>query len=282
MTKKTKKLKLHRLPVYLILIVLACIWIFPILVAFINVFKSPEDFLNSKFYQMPEKFGLFANLNYIMNHFKIFNYFSNSLIYAVFGTVLCIMVSSLAAYGMVKLKPKFHFFLFIIIYSGTIFPFQMYLLPLYKLYIATNLYDTKIGMILFYATICTPFAVFVYRGYYMTITEAIHEAAKIDGCGPISAFFQIYIPLLKIPTAVVIVFQAMWIWNDMLFGLVLAQSDAVRPIMVSIAQIAGEGGGNVPRLMLAVILTSIPTMALFICLRRYFIQGAAFNVTAAE
>jgi len=70
----------------------------------------------------------------------------------------------------------------------------------------------------------------------------------------------------------------MWIWNDLLFGMVLSQRPSVRPVMVSITQIAGEGGGNLTVLMTAVLVTSIPTLTLFVCLRNYFIQGTAFGV----
>ena len=137
-------------------------------------------------------------------------------------------------------------------------------------------------MILLYGTICTPFATFVYRGYFMSIPRDILEAAMIDGCSAWSALPRIYLPLLKVPTAVVIVFQAMWIWNDLLFGMALSQTPSVRSVMVSISQIAGEGGGNLSVLMTGVLVTSIPTLTLFLCLRKYFIQGTSFSVSTIK
>ncbi len=80
----------------------------------------------------------------------------------------------------------------------------------------------------------------------------------------------------------VIVFQAMWIWNDFLFGMVLSQTPSVRSVMVSISQIAGEGGGNLPVLMTGVLVTSITTLTLFLCLRKYFIQGTSFSVSTIK
>lgn len=258
---------------------LAAIWLFPILISFASALKSPNDFITSRFYHMPLKISFMENLNTAATSFGLMRHFTNSLLYAVAGTLGCILVSSMAAYGISVVKPKFSFLIFVLIYAGTVFPFQMYLLPLYRIYISTNLYDTRLGMILFYATICTPFATFVYRGHFMSISHEIRESAMIDGCSAWSAFPLIYAPLLRVPTAVVTVFQAMWIWNDLLFGMVLSQGPSVRPVMVSIAQIAGEGGGNLTVLMTAVLVTSIPTLTLFLCLRNYFIQGTAFGVS---
>ena len=264
------------------LILLAIIWLFPIVVSLATAFKAPNDFMTSRFYNLPRANGLMENLRTAFDRFALMRHFGNSLIYSVLGTLLCIIVSMMASYGIAVVKPKFSFLIFILIYMGTVFPFQMYLIPLYKAYIATGLYDTRIGMILFYGAICTPFATFVYRGYFMSIPRDILEASMIDGCSAWSALPRIYLPLLKVPTAVVIVFQAMWIWNDLLFGMVLSQTPSVRPVMVSVSQIAGEGGGNLPVLMSGVLVTSIPTLTLFLFLRKYFIQGTSFSVSTIK
>lgn len=257
---------------------LALMWLFPLIVSFANAFKTPNDFMTSRSFGLPLANGFIENFNTAVNRFQLFRHFGNSFIYSVFGTLLCILVSIPAAYGISIVRPKFSFLLFILIYSGTVFPFQLYLMPLYKIFISAKLYDTRIGMILFYGTICTPFATFVYRSYFMSLSKELFESAMIDGSSMYSALPRIYLSLLKIPTAVVIVFQAMWIWNDLLFGMVLSQTPSVRPVMVSITQIAGEGGGNLPVLMTSVLITSIPTLALFISLRNYFIQGTTFSI----
>jgi multiple sugar transport system permease protein len=263
---------------FILLALLALIWIFPIVISICISFKTPGDFMTSRFFQLPVENGLLKNLNTAITTFSLFRQYGNSLIYAVGGTLLCILVSATAAYGCAIIRPKYSFLIFIIIYSGTVFPFQMYLLPLYRLYVATKLYNTHFGMILFYGTICTPFATFTYRSHFMGMSHEIRESAVIDGCSAWNMFPYIYLPLLKVPTAVVIVFQAIWIWNDLLFGMVLSQSPNVRPVMVSIFQIAGEGGGNLVVLMAAVLITSIPTLALFIGLRNYFIQGTLVGI----
>jgi len=122
--------------------------------------------------------------------------------------------------------------------------------------------------------------VFVYRGFYTTVPREIEEAAKLDGCGPVRSFVAVFLPQSLPPTAVVALFQATWIWNDLLFGMVLSRTQYVRPVMVAVATMTGYGGGNIPWIMTAVIFTSIPTILLFVWLRRYFIQGMVLSVQA--
>ena len=148
-----------------------------------------------------------------------------------------------------RLRPKFNFLLFLIIYSGTLFPFQMYLIPVYRLFNVLGLYDTRTGMVLIYSAICIPFSLFVYRGFYTTIPREIEEAAKLDGCGPVRSFVSVFLPQSLPPTAVVALFQMTWIWNDLLFGMVLSRTQHVRPIMVAVATMTGYGGGNIPWIM---------------------------------
>jgi len=258
---------------YLVIAALALLWLVPVLSTLLVAFKTPQDFVSQKFYQLPRVFGLFTNLGNAMGQYKIQEHVLSSLLYSGAGAVIAILCASMAGYSIVRLRPRFYFALFLIIYSGTIFPFQMYLIPVYKLYNSIGLYDTRLGMILVYSAICIPFALFVYRGFYTTIPREVEEAAKLDGCGPFRMLFQIFIPNSQAPTAVVALFQATWIWNDLLFGMVLTRKESIRPVMVAVASMMGFGGTSVPMLMAVVLAISIPTIALFVVLRKYFISG---------
>jgi multiple sugar transport system permease protein len=264
---------LARILTYLVIAFLALLWLVPILSTILVSIKTPHDFVSQKFYELPSTFGLLGNLGNAMTQYKIQDHVVSSLIYSIAGAVVAILSASMAGYSIVRLRPRFNFALFIVIYSGTIFPFQMYLIPVYRLYNAIGLYDTRLGMILVYSAICIPFALFVYRGFYTTIPREIEEAAKLDGCGPLRMLFSIFIPNSMAPTAVVALFQATWIWNDLLFGMVLTRNESIRPVMVAVASMMGFGGTSVPMLMAVVLAISIPTIALFVFLRRYFISG---------
>jgi len=270
--------KTRNFPIYIILIVLAFLWFLPVWTSLLLSTKSPADYISQKFYEMPTKLAIVDNFKEAMRTYEVHKQFLNSVYYAIFGGVIAIIFSNMAAYSIVRLKPRFNFLLFLIIYSGTLFPFQMYLIPLYKMYNSIGLYNTKAGLLLVYGALCIPFALFVYRGFYVTIPKDIEDAAKIDGSGPIRTFVSIFLPQTAAPTAVVALFQMTWIWNDLLFGMVLSRTKNVRPVMVAIASMTGIGGGVVTIIMTAVLFTSIPTILLYIVLRKYFIRGMTMQV----
>lgn len=264
---------------YILVVLLVLFWLLPVWTTFLVSFKSADDFLDQKFYQLPKTISFVDNLKDVLVRYNLHKHFLNSLLYATVGTGIAIITASMAGFSIVRLRPKFNFLLFIIIYSGTLFPFQMYLIPVYKLFNSIALYDTRIGMILIYAAICIPFSLFVYRGFYTTIPKEIEDAAKIDGCGPLKSFIYIFLPQSIPPTAVVALFQWTWIWNDLLFGMVLTRSQEVRPIMVALASMSGYAGGAIPLIMTGVIFTSVPTILLFVLLRKFFISGLALSIS---
>jgi multiple sugar transport system permease protein len=275
------KVKPTKFVLYFIVIILVLLWLLPLWTSFLTAFKSPEEFISQKFYQFPQKLlSIIENLKNTFGIYKLHEHLLNSFIYAVSGAGIAIITASMAGFSIIRLKPKFNFPIFLIIYSGTLFPFQMYLIPVYKLFNTIGLYDTRLGMILIYSAMCIPFSLFVYRGFYTTIPKEIEEAAKLDGCGPLKLYTYIFLPQSIAPTAVVALFQMTWIWNDLLFGMVLTRSQNTRPIMVALASMSGPSGGTIiPYAMAGVILTSIPTILLFILLRRYFISGMKLSVS---
>lgn len=261
------------IPIHAVLILLCIIWLIPVYSSLIAALKSIEEFATTDFYTIPRSFALFENFGLVLSNYRLHVHLFSSAVYASLGTFFAILFSSMAAYSLIRLKPKFSFLLFVIIYSGTIFPFQMYLIPLHRMFNSLSLYNTRAGLVLIYTAITIPFSLFVYRGFFTTIPKSIEDAATIDGCGPITAFIRIFMPQAAAPSAVVALFQMAWIWNDLLFGLVLSRSENVRPIMVGLAAMSGIGGGSRALQMAGVVMTSIPTVLLFILLKKYFISG---------
>jgi ABC-type glycerol-3-phosphate transport system permease component len=192
----------------------------------------------------------------------------------VSGAALAILFASLGAYSITRLRIRFRFFWFVLVFSGTLFPFQMYVIPLFKLYQNTGLYDTRLGMICFYTAISIPFCLFVMRSFFVTIPGELQDAARLDGCGDLTIYRRIFLPLAKAPIAVLFLFQFIWIWNDLLFGLVLSTSDGVRPIAPTVAGLQNQyASSGQPLVLSAALIASLPTVVLFLLLGRYMMQG---------
>lgn len=264
---------------YSIIIALAIVWLLPIGLVLMNAAKSFEDFTQGNMWVWPESFHLFANMKEALNMGDLGRGMLNSFLYSSLGAGLSIFVAALAAFGIVILRLKGGFYWFLLIYSGTIFPFQMYLVPLFKGYQKLGIYDTFGGMLLFYIAIAIPFCLFLLRNYMTTIPYEIVEAAQIDGFRSFGIFTRIILPLLIPPISVLLLFQFTWIWNDLIFGMTLSRSEAVRPVMAGLSTMQGMFfRSGVTTLMAGIILTSIPTLILFFALQRNFIKGMLLTV----
>ena len=262
--------------VTLVVGVVAVLWLIPLWMVVITAMKTtPEYVHDSSQWQIPqEPLNLFNNIAQAWSTSGMGPGFQASLLYGVVGAGLAISFASLGAYAITWLRIRWRFFWFVLMFSGTIFPFQMYLIPLFKLYQDVGLYDTQIGMILFYTAIAIPFCLFVMRGFFATIPREQQEAARLDGSGDLGILLRIFLPQARGAIAVLFLFQFTWIWNDLLFGLVLSTSDGVRPISPSLAGLQGQFAHTGPPLiMAAALLATLPTITTFLLLGRYMMQG---------
>ena len=278
--------RIRSLDRYLILGLLclfAMAWVTPLAIVVLSSMKTPIEQSQSGILALPENAAMILdNIASASELAGIGNGLLSSLLYAFVGSATAVIAASSAAYSIAMLKIRFPFFWFLIIYSGTIFPFQMYLMPLFGLYQSVDLYDTRFGMLLFYSAIAVPFCIFVFRNYFIGLQGEVIEAASLDGASSFQTYLRIVLPMAKTAALFLFVTQFSWIWNDFLFGQVLAKSDDVRPVMTSLAMLSGTyGKGTIPQQMAGALTASIPTLILFFALQKHFMQGLILN-TAGE
>ena len=170
-----------------------------------------------------------------------------------------------------------------VIFSGTVFPFQIYLIPLFKGYLVTDLYDSRFGMLLIYTTLMIPFCLLVFHRYFSTIPDEYLEAAKIDGASSFRVYAAIVLPMSKAPLIILFLTQFTWIWNDLLFTQLLTISVEIRPVMPTLASLNTHTMSifGLPTVMTAVLIGSLPMLILFVLLQRYFMKGLVLT-TAGE
>ena len=119
----------RRMIVYLVVVPLCLIWLLPVWTSLLVAFKNLDDYAGQSFWQLPSQWYLVENLKYAWTKARLGVYFINSMLYAVVGAAGSIVLASLASFSIARLKPKGANLLFALIFSGTVFPFQMYLVP---------------------------------------------------------------------------------------------------------------------------------------------------------
>lgn len=262
-----------KISINVVLGVLSLVWMTPVLFAFIGSMKEKQEYNLSMFWDLPKQINWAKNFKYIQEYSSVFQSLGNSLFYSLCGAAGSIFFAILAAYGLTTLKIKHRMFWFMIIYSGTIFPFQLYLIPVFSAYQKVGLYDTKLGLILFYIAICIPFAMFVLRNFFMGISKELVEAAKIDGAADFKILWRIYIPMARAPLSVVFMSQFAWCFNELMFGITFTKSNDIKPIMATISTFTG----NKPAMLVACAIASMPTIILYLLLNKNFDSGISYQ-----
>lgn len=202
----------------------------------------------------------------------------NSAFYGSVGAALAVFFAAMAAFAIARLDIPFKNGWFMLIFAGTVFPFQMYLIPLFFGYQKLSLLNTHLGMLLFYTAICIPFPTLVLRNFMSGLSREMDEAARMDGASEFTVFFRIVLPNTLGPMTAVFLLQFTWIWNDMLFSTVLGNRLETRSIMNALLVFQGSYSSSGPNVVLtAALLASIPSILLFLLLRKHFMQGLQVN-----
>ncbi len=257
------------------LILLNLLWLIPLYFVLINAAIAPGDYSERPLWGLPNSFGLWENAVTAWRTAEFGQSVGSTLLYGVVGGAAAVLISAMAAFAIVGLRVKRGFLWFMLIYVGTIFPFQMYLAPLFSAYASVGIYDTRLGLVLLYTAITVPFAAFVIRNHFTTVPKELSEAARLDGATSWTVFWRIYAPLSLNVFAAVFIIQFTFIWNDLLFGLTLSRSPEVRPIMTALATLQGGqyGSTTVPVILTGALIVSVPTLVLFFAVQRVFVQG---------
>lgn len=257
-----------------LMLLLGAVWILPLYLFLINASTQPREYGRKERWELPSSFALFDNVSDAWVAAQLGEAVLSTAFYAVVGGVLSVLLAAFAAYAIISLRIRWGFFWFLLIYAGTIFPFQMFLSPLYTMYVNWDLYNTRPGLLIFYTAIAIPFATFVMRNHFSSVPHDLSEAARLDGASSLRVFFNIFAPLSLNAFATVFILQFTWIWNDLLFGLTLSRSENVRPIMAALAALQGQYSSTGPPVALAgALIVSIPTFVLFFSVQRVFVRG---------
>lgn len=257
--------------IFTVLTVFAIIVFFPLYITLVNSFKSYNEVVSSVA-SLPSSFS-FDNFKTVWNQLNFGGVFMNSLIITVVSVVGILMISAPAAYQFVRRPGWVSTFLFMLILSALVIPFQSLMIPLVKVASDLNIMDSIPGIIIMYWGFGIPLAVFLYHGFVKSIPRELEEAAMIDGNGVVGAFYRIVLPLLKPVTTTIAILQSLWIWNDFLLPLITLSSEKNRTIPIASSVYFGQYMNEWHLAMAALTMASIPVIIFFIFMQRNIIDG---------
>jgi ABC-type glycerol-3-phosphate transport system permease component len=147
--------------------------------------------------------------------------------------------------------------------------------PIYVEMVDLRLIDTYWSVIFLYTAVNTPFNAFLMTAFFRAVPDELIEAARVDGASIHSIFRKIMVPLSIPALAALVIFNALYIWNEFVFALLLLHDDSVRTLTVGVVQLQGKFFFDYPALMAGLLITSLPVVCVYLVFQRYLVRAIA-------
>jgi len=262
------KTKLRQLPSYAFLTLASLISVFPLFFMVVSATNTSQQVLGSK---MTPGSNLAANFKALVGAQDLWAALWHSAVIAVGTTILSLLVCSIAGYGFEIYHSKGKDRLMGILLLAMMIPFAATMIPLFRMFAQLDMLNSMMAVIL--PAIATPFLIMLFRQSARSFPHEIIEAARLDGLSELSIFFRMFLPTMKATYAAAAVITFMAAWNNFLWPKVILIDTKFQTIPMLLANITAGYVTDYGMLMLAVLIASVPTMALFLALQRSFAQG---------
>jgi raffinose/stachyose/melibiose transport system permease protein len=263
-------------------ILLFLVFLFPFLIVLINAGKTPFEITQSPLKLPVDWAKIPQNIATIWTspNVQYSSSFVSSVIITVVSLVLLNILSSQAAWVLVRTKTRFSKAVFLVFVAAMVVPFQIVMFPLLSWFRALTaltgirLLRSFTGILLAYVGFGMSQSIFLFHGFIKSIPAELEEAATIDGCRPAQTFYRIIFPILRPIHATVIVLNGIWIWNDYLLPLlILGKGNKVMTIPLAVSNFAGAYVKQWDLIMTAILMAMIPIVILFLVAQKSIIKG---------
>ena len=198
----------------------------------------------------------------------------NNLVITGFSVAVLLLISSMAAYVIARGKSRVFRLMYAVFMIGLIVPFQIAIIPLYKIISGLNLMNRIPGVIIIDVfCINLPLSIFLFRGFISTVPVELEEAAEIDGCGTLGIFFRIVFPLLKPIVSTVAILDALAVWNDFMTPLLFLQDPKKGVLLQEVYKNVGPFSTNWTSFFPMLVLATLPLVLFYLLMQRHIIEG---------
>lgn len=262
---------------FVILALLAVVWICPIVWAVFTSFKSNDEIISSDFHLLPQHWSLenYAEIAQDNEQTPVLRWFVNSIIIAAGQTLLVLVVVSLAAYGYTRLKFKGRDLIFNCLLATMMFPSILNLIPNYKIVDTLGWTNTFLAVIVSGAA--GVYNIFLVRQFVVAIPHELDEAAIVDGANEWQVFRYVILPLIRPALTVVALFTFAGAWNDFLWPSIVMTDVETMPITPGLQLLQGQYLTYPGVAAAGALLALVPMLIMYLFAQKYFMQAMALN-----
>lgn len=262
-----------QLLIFIFLTIIISISIGPFLWVFFSSFKGNSEILSSV--------GGFPNGLKLENYITAFHmaplarFYVNSIIVAIAGTVLNLVLLSMAAYAIARFDFGGKKFLKLLFAMALLVPGAALLQPLYITIKSTGLYDHLMGLIIVYAGFGLPTTLYIMMSYFLTLPKELEESAYLDGASFLETFAKIILPIAKPAFSTAGVLQFLLCWNEFQFALTLTTGNNNRTLPLALYYFKSSFASDYGAMFAATVLVTIPSIIVYIVLQEQVVSGLA-------
>lgn len=245
--------------------------IFPLLFMLQAALRTQVDWANSKI-GLPTDFSLDAFARAWVQA-SIGTYFVNSVIVTIGAVSLSVALAATSGYAFSVIRWRGRTFAYFFILAWMAIPPLLLMVPIYVEMTDLGLVDTYWSVILLYSALNLPFNMYLMTAFFRSVPSELLEAARVDGASVNTIFVRIMLPLSIPAIATLVIFNALYVWNEFVFALLLLHDDSVRTLTVGVNQLVGKFFFDYPALLAGMLITSIPMVIVYVVFQRYLVRA---------
>jgi raffinose/stachyose/melibiose transport system permease protein len=206
-------------------------------------------------------------------------YFVNSVVVTLGSVIPAVIVSFMAAYAVVRGHGRIIASAHTLFLLGLAIPLQATIIPIYFMITKAQLYDTLLALILPSIAFAIPISVLILSNFLRDVPRELFESMRLDGCSEFTMMWRLALPLVRPAVVTIAIYNALHVWNGFLFPLILTQSPDKRVLPLSLWAFQDEFSVNIPAVLAAVVLSTLPLVVLYALARRQLVSGLTAGFT---
>ena len=267
---KSKKITLN-LVIHLFLIAVTITCLFPLFWMVSSSLKTQETIFKDMSL-IPKEFH-FENYILAWKEGGFSRYFLNSILYTTSVVIGIIIIASLAAYAFSRFRFPGRNLLFFMFMAAMMIPIPGSFVALYVLLSKLHLRNTALGYILCMINVGLSTSIFLLKTFFDKLPRELEDAARMDGCSKFGIWWYIALPLAKPVLAVVVVFNALNVWNEYVLALIIFDNKNLMPLQRALMMFQGEFLTDYPLLMAGLTITALPIIIVYLLMQKYIVKG---------
>lgn len=271
MLTKSGKEKICRIIAYTFIIIMVILAVTPFIYVILTALKTTEQIYDPN--QIIPTYITFENFYHVLFKSNFVRYFMNSVFITVVTTSICMVLSTMAAYGLTRYKIWGSEAIKMGVLMTRMFPGILLCVPFYIIMKNLHLIDSYVGLIMMYLSFTLPFAIWNTCAFFTSIPWELEEAAMIDGCNRIRAFFSVIIHVAKPGLFVTALLSFITSWDEYMYASIFINTTMKKTLQVGMQDFVGQYSVDWGLLMSAVVISLIPIFVFFALVQKNLVQG---------